>query len=188
MSKQEIIDRILADAQAQAENVLAQANQKAAGILADAEAYAKKETEEAQRECNEYAKDVMDKKAAAARLEASKVVLAEKRKVLDYIYSVALSKLKEHSTEEPLAFYGGLLERYAEQGDVVYFPEGFSKVDDVAALPVFAEKGLQVAPDRAKIDGGVLLVGEKADKDVSLKALIEQDKELYLSSIAAEIF
>jgi V/A-type H+-transporting ATPase subunit E len=188
MSKQEIIDRILADAQAQSEAIVAQASQKAAGILAAAEAYSKKETEVAQRECNEYARDVMDKKAAAARLEAGKVVLAEKRKVLDYIYSVALLKLKEHSNQEPLAFYGGLLERYAEQGDVVFFPEGFSQVDAVAALPVFATKELQVSSERAKIDGGVLLVGAKADKDVSLKALIEQDKERHLSEIAASIF
>ena len=134
------------------------------------------------------AKDVADKKSAAARLESAKIELAEKRKVLDYAYNVALAKLKEYSEAEPQTFYAMLLEKYAEDGDVVYFAEEFDGVDAVAALPVFSTKKLTIASGRAKIAGGVLLVGKKADKDVSLTALIERDKELYLSQVASEIF
>ena len=188
MSKQDIIDRILADAQAQAESIIEQANKKAAGLLAAAEAYSKKETEEAQRECNEYAKDVMEKRAAAARLEGGKIALAEKRKTLDYIYSVALAKLKEMANQDPLVFYSVLIERYADMGDTVCLPVGFAYPTAVEALPAFEAKGLKLSPERANIDGGMLLIGEKADKDVSLSALIARDKDVYLAEIAAEIF
>ena len=188
MSKQEIIDRILADATAEANAIVAEANAKAAKILAAAEAFAKRETAETERECQEYAKDLMEKKAAAARLESAKITLQEKRKVLDYVYAVALSRLKETVAKDPLAIYAVLLEKFAEQGDVVYFPEGFAHVEAVAALPVFAKRGLQVASERANIDGGMLLVGEKADKDVSFASLIERDKEAHLAELAAEIF
>ncbi len=188
MSKQDIIDRILADAQAQAESIVEQANKKAANILAAAEAYSKKETEEAQRECNEYAKDVMEKRAAAARLEGGKIALAEKRRTLDYIYSVALLKLKEFANQDPLTFYSVLIERYADRGDIVCLPVGFAYPTAVEALPAFEAKGLKLSPQRANIEGGMLLIGEKADKDVSLSALIERDKDVYLAEIAAEIF
>ena len=188
MSKQQIIDRILADANAEAEAIVALANEKALKMLAAADAYAAKEREDVSRECEDYAKDVSEKTAAAARLECAKIALAEKRKVLDYAYEVALAKLKEYSLQDPLTFYAKLLETYADRGDVVYFPEGFSLADEVAALPVFSAKELKLATDRAKIDGGVLLVGEKADKDVSLEALIRRDKDVHLSEVATEIF
>ncbi len=188
MAKQDIVERILSDAQAEANSIIDNANQKATKILADAEDYAKRETAATEQECQAYAQDVMDKKAAAARLECAKIALAEKRKVLDYIYAVALARLKEHAAEEGVAFYGNLLEKYADDGDVVYFAETFDKVDAVVSLPVFAKKRLSVGETRAKIDGGMLLVGKKADKDISFTALIEHDKEKYLAQIAAEIF
>ena len=188
MSKQEIIDRILADADAESSSIVAEAEAKASKMLADAEAYAANERAETKLECEAYAKDVMEKRQAAARLECAKIELAAKRKVLDYAYTVALSKLKERSLEEPTAFYAWLLEKYAETDDVVYFAKDFAYVDAVAKLPVFAAKSLTVASERADIDGGVLLVGKKADKDVSLAALIARDKELNLSKVAAEIF
>ena len=188
MAKQDIVERILSDAQAEANSIIENANQKAAKILADAEDYAKRETTATEQECQAYAQDVMDKKAAAARLECAKIALAEKRKVLDYIYAVALARLKERATEEGVAFYGNLLEKYADDGDVVYFAENFDKADEVSSLPVFAKKGLSVGTTRAKIDGGMLLVGKKADKDVSFAALVAHDKEKYLAQIATEIF
>ena len=58
----------------------------------------------------------------------------------------------------------------------------------MSLLPVFQKKNLQLAKERAKIDGGMLLVGAKADKDVSFSALIQRDKEVHLAEIAAEIF
>ena len=188
MSKQDIIDRILADAQAGAESIIEQVNKKAGSILASAEAYSKKETEEAQRECNEYAKDVMEKRAAAARLEGGKIVLAEKRRTLDYIYSVALARLKELANEDPLTLYSVLIERYADWGDTVCLPVGFAYPKAVESLPAFEAKNLKLSPERVNIDGGMLLIGEKADKDVSFSALIEQDKDVHLAGIAAEIF
>ena len=188
MSKQEIIDRILADAAAEANSIVEEANAKAAQMIAAAEAFARQETSETERECREYAKDLLEKKAAAARLESAKIALQEKRRVLDYVYAVALSRLKEQAAKDPLAVYTVLLEKYAEQGDVVYFPEGFAHVEGVSALPVFANKGLQIGVERVNIDGGMLLVGEKADKDVSFTALIERDKEAHLAELAAEIF
>ena len=188
MGKQDIIDRILSDAQAEGDEIIKTAQAKAARILADADAFAKNETSETEQECKAFAKDLTEKKLAAARLECAKIALAEKRKVLDYIYAVALARLKTRAKEEGAAFYAKLLELYAEDGDVVYFSEDFDIADSVALLPVFQKKNLQVAKEREKIDGGMMLVGKKADKDVSFAALIQRDKEAHLAEIAAEIF
>ena len=188
MSKQEIIDRILADANTAAETILAEANAKASNILAEADAYAKRETAETERECEAFAKDVLDKKLAAARLESAKIALSEKRKVLDYVYALALARLKEQAAKDPTAVYAVLLQKYAEKGDVVHFAKDFAHVEAVAALPIFGQLELRVSQQRVAMDGGMLLVGEKADKDVSFATLIERDKEGHLAELAAEIF
>ncbi|MBO5362718.1 MAG: hypothetical protein J6A46_00145 [Clostridia bacterium] len=188
MSKQEIIDRILFDAESQADSIIAAANEKADKIIAEAEAYAKRESEAVKAECDAYARDVSEKKAAAARLESAKISLLEKRKTLDYVYAEALERLKSLPKEDVLALYGALLKKYADDGDVVSFANGFAYVAEIKALPVFTEKHLALADSSVDIVGGMLLVGKKADKDLSFSALIERDKDAHLSEIAAEIF
>ena len=186
MSKQEIIDRILFDAESQADSIIAAANEKADKIIAEAEAYAKRESEAVKAECDAYARDVSEKKAAAARLESAKISLLEKRKTLDYVYAEALERLKSLPKEDVLALYGALLKKYADDGDVVSFANGFAYVAEIKAL--FTEKHLALADSSVDIVGGMLLVGKKADKDLSFSALIERDKDAHLSEIAAEIF
>jgi V/A-type H+-transporting ATPase subunit E len=188
MSKQEIIERILSDANAQAEAIVKAANVKAAELLSAAEDYAKRESAETEAECKAYQQDLFEKRAAAARLEGAKIALSEKRSLLDYVYAQALSRLKSLPKEDMLSLYAMLLEKYAETGDVVHFAQGFPYVAEVTDLPVFAAKGLSVSSVPANVDGGMLLVGVKADKDLSFSALIAQDKEAHLSSLAAEIF
>ena len=50
MGKQDIIDRILSDAQAEGDEIIKTAQAKAARILADADAFAKNETAETERD------------------------------------------------------------------------------------------------------------------------------------------
>ena len=188
MSTQEIVERILSDAQAEAERIVAAAQSKADGILAEASARAQAERRETEAEAAAFDKDIKDKRAAAARLESAKILLREKRKVLDYIYAEALSRLKALSKEDCLALYERLLEAYAEENDAVVLSENFAYEQELKAFPVIGERSLIIAKDRAPIAGGMLLKGEKSDKDLSFEALIEADKEAYLAQIAAEIF
>ena len=188
MSKQDIVERILSDANAAAEKTIAAAQNRADAILAQANAYAEALRVETQVQAAEYDADVKEKRKAAARLESAKVLLAEKRKVLDYVYAEALMRLKTLSKEDALALFERLLIAYADEGDVMVFAPGFAYQSEVAAFPVVKQKKLQMANETAEIEGGFLLRGARSDKDLSFEALIALDKEQYLSSIAAEIF
>lgn len=188
MSKQDIVERILSDANAAAEKTIAAAQNRADAILAQANAYAQSLQEETQAQIAEYDRDVKEKRKAAARLESAKILLAEKRKVLDYVYVEALMRLKSLPKEDMLALFERLLVAYADEGDAIVFAKGFSYQAEVAAFPITAQKKLQIANETAEIEGGFLLCGARSDKDLSFEALIALDKEQNLSSIAAEIF
>ena len=188
MSAQSIIDKIKSDSQAEAEQIVAIAEEKAAAIVAHATKRAEELRKETEESVAKQTQSIKEKKAAADRLESSKITLAQKRITLARVYQLALDELLALNKEDTLRIFSTLLERYAEEGDEVYFAENFKYVEDVAILPVIKKRKLKIANTRLPLDGGVRLVGEKADKDLSYGALLRADKEAYQAKIAEELF
>ena len=81
-----------------------------------------------------------------------------------------------------------LLEAYAEKGDEIYFSKNFAYEAEAKILPVIMEKDLKISSERADIEGGLRLKGEKADKDLSFVALLNADREEYQAELAKELF
>lgn len=188
MSKELIRERILSDAAEEARAIEKNAKDKGEELISAAMSRAEKERRATETEAKERADSVREKRAAAARLEASKIRLAEKRKVIDGIYALAKERLVTLDKEHSIELSENLLKRYAEKGDEIVFAENYKFVVEVALLPIVAEKALKISKDRAKIDGGFLLKGEKADKDLSYGALLAADKDAYQAELAREIF
>lgn len=188
MGREEIINRILADARSECDEILAAAKREADGIIASAEARAKEELAETKAEADERAKSVADGRAAAARLDSAKIYLAEKRRVIDEIYARALSKLVDMKSADSLKLLSRLIAENAEEGDEVVLAENFKFAADVAKLPVIKERNLTISATRAKISGGCLLRGKKSDKDLSFDALLSADMEEHQADIAAQLF
>lgn len=188
MSKEAIVERIVSDAEAEAETILQNARGKAAATIAAASARAEQGRRDSEAEVKEKRESILDRKAAAARLECAKILLSEKRRVIDGVYAEALKRLNALDKAECLALTARLLTEYAEEGDVIEFAENYPCAEDAARLPVTAEKKLSVSSRRAKIDGGFLLYGVSSDKNLSYGALLAADREEYQAEIAAELF
>ena len=188
MSKELIRERILSDAAAEAQAIEESAKQKGDEIIAEAMKKAEIERHETEAEAKEKFNSVQEKRAAAARLESSKIWLAEKRKVIDGIYKLALERLVTLEKESSVLLTDRLLTKYAEQGDEIVFAENYKFESDIALLPIVEKLGLKISEKRVKIDGGFLLKGEKADKDLSYGALLNADREKYQAELAREIF
>ena len=188
MATQQIIERILADASKEADVILASSEEKSAKLLADASACAQNIRREAEAEVAEKRDSILEKRAAAARLDCSKLVLKEKRKVIDAIYDEAHSRLLELSKENCLKLMEALLEQYAEAGDEIFFSKNFAYAEEVQVFPVVQEKGLTVSSQRADIAGGMLLKGKVSDKDLSYAALLFADRAENEAQLAADIF
>ena len=164
MSKETIVSRIIADAEAEAAEIVATAKTRAETISASARMQAEKDRLATEKEVEEKARDIREKKAAAARLDGAKILLAAKRSVIDGVYARALERMVDMSKEEAVKLSSSLLSAYADEGDTVYFAENFKYVDDVAILPIVKAKKLIISTTRVRLDGGFMLVGRKSDK------------------------
>ena len=187
MSKEAIVERILSDAGAEAEAIIKDAEEKAAAVVAAASSRAEKGRRDSEAEVKVKTGSIFERKAATARLDCAKILLSEKRRVIDTIYKEALDKLVALSEEECLALTDKLLKEYAESGDEIFFAENSSYAGAAARLPVMVEKNLTISSRRIEIDGGFRLRGVSSDKDLSFGALLAEDRDEYMGDMAAEI-
>lgn len=188
MSKQDIVDRILSDARAEAEAVLATAEESAARILAEAERRAESEMQATRAAVEAKCKSVKDGKAASARLDGAKILLGEKRGVIDALYASALDKLRAMKPKDCLALTERLLKEYAEEGDEIVFADGFPCPSEVSALQVVKDRKLKITFGGADFVGGFVLRGKTSDKDLSYGALLAADRAEHEAEIAVELF
>lgn len=188
MGRQEIVERILSDAEAEATEILRVAQERADEIVSAAEGRVAKERTETISEANGRAKRISEGKAAEARLDSAKILLGEKRRVIEQIYERALNKLLNMNESDTLALLEKLLLEHAEEGDKIVFAKNFAYIGGAAALPVVKERKLTISGERAEILGGCLLHGTLSDKDLSYGALLNVDKEEYQAEIAAKLF
>lgn len=185
---EDIVARILSDADAEAQEIIHSAEKQAEEMIAQAQSRAAEDLAATEEEAEAKAKRLSEGRAASARLDSAKIVLAEKRLVLDAIYELAYRALCSLSQRDTLALFEKLLEAYAEAGDEIVTDKEFSLTRELEALPVIKRKGLRLCTERREIGGGFLLKGKICDKDLSYRALLEADRSEYQAEIAHKLF
>lgn len=188
MSKETIVQRIISDAETEADAIIADAERRAGEVIAAADEKARRNLEGTRADADRRAKAIADGQAATARLDCAKIDLAAKRRVLDAVYSRALESLMNIGEKDSLAIAAHVLERYAESGDEILFDENYKYAGAVSKLPIIAEKSLTIAKTKGKIGGGFILKGKSCDKDVSYSALLAADREERVAEVAAALF
>ncbi len=179
-------EKILSDAQGEAEALLEAAKKKAALIEAEAENEAEKNRAREESEVEERIRALEAGSAATVRLEAKKFNLKERRRVIDTIYERALESLFALSEKESTELLCCLLKEFAVEGDTVALSEDYPY--PAAAEKAIAKAGYKLSSARAKIKGGFYLYGKKCDRDISYEALLKEDREENQAELAAKIF
>ena len=188
MATQNIVEKILSDAQMEADGILSNAEKKGQDLVSKAQVIALEKKLATEHTAEEYAKSTMEKRLADARLESSKILLREKRKAVEAIYELALQRLLALEKEDCLALYTALLEKYAEEGDEVVLSDKFLYVAELSALPIVSKRNLKISETKLNINGGMKLLGKLADKDLSFAALLSADKDNNQAELARKLF
>ena len=188
MSIQKVVDKILFDAKSEANAIVSTAEERSAKMLAESVLRGENARKETEKESLAKRESILEKRAADARLACAKIVLEEKRSVIDAVYALALQKLLALPKEDAVILCENLLCQYAEMGDTVYFAQNFKYAETVETLPVCKEKGLTFAKEKIAIDGGMRLVGKVADKDLSFGALLSADRDEHQAGLAKALF
>lgn len=188
MNEQAIVDRIISDAENEAKAIISEAERKAQETVSEALLRAERVKTGVKAEVKRRTDAVLEGKSASARLDCAKILLGEKRRVIDEVYARALAGLNALKEGDALYLASRLLNEYAEEGDEIVFADNYKYRNQVSALPAVKEKGLKISSAKADIGGGFVLVGKNCDKDVSYGALLSADREEKQADIAQSIF
>jgi V/A-type H+-transporting ATPase subunit E len=195
MEAEQVVEKILADARAEADKIKKQADDNETG-----------EQNKLSQQLDEYKKQtgILAKQAgedkqshilAAARMNIAKEYLAEKRKILDEVFEQARQQLQNLPDEEYHALIKKLLLEAVETGDekvVVDTNEG--RIDHEFIKQINRELGpgfqgnLKLSDERQDLGDGFILTRGKIKTNVSIEVLLGQARKELEIQLAKELF
>ena len=195
MEAEQVVEKILADAKAEADKKKKEAEAKEAAeqakLTEQLDEY-KKQTELLAKKAGE------DKKShvlAAARMDIAKEYLAEKRKILDEVFEQARRQLQDLPDEEYRALIKKLLLDAVETGDeevVVDTNEGRIDHEFIKQMNRELDTGkksdLKLSDQRQDLGAGFILKRGKIKTNVSMEVLLEQARKELEIELAKELF
>ena len=190
MSKEAIVEKIISDAHLKADSIVAEANAKADEIISAAAEECKEYMYSFKSETDKMIFDVDARTKTVAELDARKLTLAAKTKVLDVVYERTLENLRNLDKEAYSALVFGMLEN-AKDGDVVTISKREKDIVTKESLAEFAKKKgikLTLAEQLGDFDGGIVLGGNGVDKNFTFEVEVALLKEQTEAKTAKEIF
>jgi len=195
MEAVQVVDKILADAKAEAAKIKKQAEENEAA-----------EQAKLSKQLDEYNKqtEIMAKKAgedeeshilAAARMDIAKQLLAEKRRILDEAFKQARQQLRDLPDEEYRALFTKMMLETVETGDEEVIVDKNDNrinqdlIDQVNQKLSSKEKGnLKLSAEKQDIGAGFILKRGQIKTNVSLDVLLDQARKELEIDLAKELF
>jgi len=195
MEANQVVEKILSDAQNQAGEIKKQADEK----LADEKAQLDNQLEEYKKQTESLAKKAgEDKKAhmlAAARMDIAREFLAEKRKIIDEVFEKAAKQFSKLEDDEYLKIMGTLMLEAVETGDEEVIVDRTEKridqnfINQINAKLGQDKKGnLKLSDERQNIGAGFILKRGNIKTNVSLGVLTEQARKELEIELAKDLF
>ena len=194
MEAEQVIEKILSDARAEAEKITNEAKERMAAEQAKADAKLAEYRQQAAVLAQQAAEDEKSHILAGARMNAAKEYLAEKSKILDEVFERAAQRLGELPDDEYRALMGRLVAEAVETGDeevIIGKDEkriDQSLVDEVNSKLQGDKKNLKLAADRHDLSGGFVLRRGKIKTNVSPAVLLGQARNDLVIELAKTLF
>ncbi len=190
MSKEAIIEKIISDGQKKADAILLEARGKADEILANAAGECKTYYDQSVYDMNKQVDDILARGKTVAELDAKKLQLGAKAKILDTVFSSALDKLLALDKKALKELLVGMLQN-AEDGDVVIISENEKGILTDNDVKDFASKKgikLSLSKEFGDFKGGLMLRGKGIDKNFTFEVEIALLRDEIEMNIAKELF
>jgi V/A-type H+-transporting ATPase subunit E len=195
MEAEQVVEKILADANAEADKIKKEAEEKEAAEQArlneQLDEY-KKQTEILAKKAGEDEKSHI---LAAARMNIAKQFLAEKRKILDEVFEQARQQLQNLPDEEYRALIKKLILDAVETGDEdVVIDTKEKRIDREFIKKINSELGsgkkgdLKLSDQKQDIGAGFILKRGKIKTNVSIGVLLDQARKELEIELAKDLF
>ena len=181
-----LIDRILADANAAAAKILAEAEASCNSIRESCEQEIAKRAERGDKERAQQVKAVLDGYQTRAELDGRKEALRDKRRILDDVFDEAYRKMLALPAEKREKLYLSILRSEAVENDTVAAaPVDRDTVKKAAAALPFP---VRISEKDANAEAGFVLYGNSYEKDCSMKAILRELRDAEETKIAKVLF
>ncbi|MCD6393037.1 MAG: hypothetical protein J7M40_05975 [Planctomycetes bacterium] len=195
MDAEQVVEKILSDAQAEADMIKADAQEKAAQAEAKVEEELAGYRVETERLAGVAAADRKSRMLANARMEIRKEYLSARHALLDEVFIKANEQISRLGDAEYQKLIVGLMVKATESGDEeVVVGKNENRINDRLIKDVNRQLGpgyrgnLRMANDRADIGSGFILRRGKVQVNVSTDVLVAQARETLEMEIAGELF
>ena len=176
-----IINKILADAKAKAEQILTQANVDSEAVLDNAKKECDKNTNNVNAKKQAVVDETISRRQTVAELDVKKIVLKAKKDAIDKAFILAKENLVNLPSADYLKLVSSMIETYVEDGDTVTISaKDKDIITDKLVEDIASKKGVKLTLNKEYGDfiGGVILSNNGIDKnltfDVELKVLREE--------------
>lgn len=191
----QVVEKILGDANAEAEKIKSEAEEKEAAEQAKQAAELKEYKKQTKVLAQKAGQDRKLHLLAGARMDAAKEFLTEKRKILDEVFSKAEAELGKLPDEEYRKIMKKLMLEAVETGDEeVIIGKEEKRIDQDFIKQVNSELGagykgeLRLSSEREDLGGGFILRRGKIKTNVSTEVLLAQARKELEIELAKELF
>lgn len=195
MQAEQVIDKILSDAGAEADKIHKQAQKREAAEQAKLDEEMTRFDKETQEMATQAGETEKSQRLAVARMAAAKEYLAGKAAILEEVFAQARDKLRELPDDEYRDLMSRLMRAAAESGDEQVIadkndPRVDQKlIDEVNRKLKEGRKGeLTLSEKKRDFGGGFLLQRGKIRTNVSINVLVEQAREDLEIELAKDLF
>ena len=195
MEAGQVVEKILADANAEADKIKKEAEEKEAAEQARLNEQLDEYKEQTEILAKKAGEDEKSHVLAAARMDIAKEFLAEKRKILDEVFEQAHQQLQNLPDEEYRALIKKLILDAVETGDEeVVIDTKEKRIDHEFIKQINRELGsgkkgdLKLSDQKQDIGAGFILKRGKIKTNVSIGVLLDQARKELEIDLAKELF
>lgn len=193
MQAEQVIDKILSDARAQAETIKKQAEQREADETAKLNEDLAKFEQETKAMAEKAAADERSQRLAVARMEAAKEYVTAKAALLDEVFTQARQQTAKLPDDQYRELMTRLMAEASETGEEKVLPgKNDARIDAKLVADANArlkEKGkLTLASEKGNVSTGFLLQRGKVRTNVSVDVLVGQARKDLEIEVAKNLF
>lgn len=191
MSVNQVIEKILSEAQSNADKIKKAADEKATQEQQTHQALLDAFNSETERLANQKLEEAKSQMLASARMEAARQLLKVKRDILDETFGLAAEKIKTMNRDDYQSLMEKLILASVRTGsEEVVVDKNENRIDAgfIEHLNGKANYKLKLSDRRADIGAGFILQEGKIRVNGSLKVLLETARENLQAELAGELF
>lgn len=189
--KEAIINSIITSAEITANGIVKDANVESELMLSEAEQSLKSKYEQGLITARADGEELVKRRMTLCELDERKAILTAKQKVIDGVYLQTISKILNMTDHFYRDFIGGIIEKYAEDGDILMITQRDAKRLHKDWLDGICKKmniHIALSDDFIPARGGVVLCGKKYDKNLTLDAMVSALRRDTESAVAHKLF